>query len=156
MIEKLKKYIVDNGGEILKSGNIYEFCRFKVDGVTSVIYSNKSGFIGSGFQGQGKLIWEAWWAQKPFPSTAHKNKKKMTFKKKCHIINGLVEREGPFCFYCQQPLEEHQSTIEHLIPKSAGGLNHMSNYALACVPCNQAAGSLSLMEKIKLREKNAL
>ncbi len=51
----------------------------------------------------------------------------------------LLEKWGRTCLYCgarDVPLE-----IEHLISKSRGGTNRVSNLALACHPCNQAKGA---------------
>lgn len=47
----------------------------------------------------------------------------------------LLEKWGRACVYCGAttvPLE-----IEHMIPKSRGGTNRISNLALACHDCNQ-------------------
>ena len=46
------------------------------------------------------------------------------------------------CVYCGAgdiPL-----TRDHVIPRSAGGSNRISNLTLACLPCNQAKGNLPL------------
>ena len=45
------------------------------------------------------------------------------------------------CAYCQK--EEVPLEIEHLIPRSQGGSNRVSNLALACRACNQKKGNLS-------------
>ena len=47
----------------------------------------------------------------------------------------LLEKWGRACVYCggmDVPLE-----VEHIIPKSRGGSNRVSNLTLACEPCNQ-------------------
>lgn len=47
----------------------------------------------------------------------------------------LLQKWGRKCAYCKQegaPLE-----IEHIVPKSRGGSNRVSNLTLACCPCNQ-------------------
>jgi 5-methylcytosine-specific restriction endonuclease McrA len=47
----------------------------------------------------------------------------------------LLEKWHRTCAYCQAtavPLE-----VEHIIPKSRGGSDRVSNLTLACVPCNQ-------------------
>ncbi|HAA46649.1 MAG: HNH endonuclease [Halomonas sp. 54_146] len=48
----------------------------------------------------------------------------------------LLEKWGRECAYCgdtDTPLE-----IEHVVPRSRGGTNRVSNLALSCHPCNQA------------------
>ena len=51
----------------------------------------------------------------------------------------LLEKFNRTCVYCgakDTPLE-----VEHIVPKSKGGSNSVSNLTLACVPCNQAKGN---------------
>ncbi len=51
----------------------------------------------------------------------------------------LLEKFGRKCVYCgakDVPLE-----IEHIIPKSRGGSNRVSNLTLACQSCNQKKGN---------------
>ena len=51
----------------------------------------------------------------------------------------LLETRGRHCAYCggkDRPLE-----VEHIVAKSNGGSNRVSNLTLACTPCNQAKGS---------------
>ncbi|MDX2076901.1 MAG: RNA-guided endonuclease IscB [bacterium] len=51
----------------------------------------------------------------------------------------LLEKFGRKCVYCavkNVPLE-----IEHIIPKSRGGSNRVSNLTLACQSCNQKKGN---------------
>jgi 5-methylcytosine-specific restriction endonuclease McrA len=48
------------------------------------------------------------------------------------------------CAYCQQPSSRLQ--VEHLIPKSRGGSDRISNLVLACEPCNLAKGQRTAEE----------
>ncbi len=51
----------------------------------------------------------------------------------------LLEKWGRKCAYCYKegvPLE-----VEHIVPKSLGGSNRVSNLTLACRPCNEKKGS---------------
>ncbi|MCP4031181.1 MAG: HNH endonuclease, partial [Herbaspirillum sp.] len=55
------------------------------------------------------------------------------------IREHLLEKWGRKCAYCGKsdiPLE-----IEHIVPKSRGGSDRVSNLSLACVKCNQRKGS---------------
>ena len=61
----------------------------------------------------------------------------------------LLEKWGRKCAYCGKenvPLE-----IEHIVPKSHGGSNRISNLTLACHECNQAKGNLPAKEFLKDR-----
>jgi 5-methylcytosine-specific restriction endonuclease McrA len=65
----------------------------------------------------------------------------------------LLEKFQRQCMYCSakdKPLE-----VEHLIPKSKGGSNRISNLGLACSCCNQKKGAKSLEEFVKDKTKLA-
>ena len=56
----------------------------------------------------------------------------------------LLEKWQRTCAYCKAknvPLE-----IEHIVPKSRGGSNRITNLALSCVPCNQKKGNQTAEE----------
>jgi len=76
----------------------------------------------------------------------------------------LLTKWGRKCVYCNAeniPLE-----IEHIVPKSKGGSNRVSNLTLACRPCNQKKGNQSVEDflqkkpekckKIKAKTKTPL
>ncbi len=52
----------------------------------------------------------------------------------------VEQRAGHRCEYCRAPQEICAYTfhIDHIVPRSKGGVNSLSNYALACFPCNNA------------------
>ena len=56
----------------------------------------------------------------------------------------LLEKWNRTCAYCgaqDTPLE-----VEHIVPKSRGGSNRVSNLTLACVPCNQAKSNQDIQD----------
>jgi 5-methylcytosine-specific restriction endonuclease McrA len=56
----------------------------------------------------------------------------------------LLEKFGRTCAYCgttDVPLQ-----VEHIVPKTRGGSNRVSNLALACEPCNTAKGTRTASE----------
>jgi 5-methylcytosine-specific restriction endonuclease McrA len=56
----------------------------------------------------------------------------------------LLEKWGRKCAYCGKkdtPLE-----VEHIVPKSRGGSDRISNLTLACTPCNQAKDNQTAAE----------
>lgn len=56
----------------------------------------------------------------------------------------LLEKWGRKCAYCNKrnvPLE-----VEHIIPKSRGGTNRVSNLAISCHECNQEKGNRTAEE----------
>lgn len=68
-------------------------------------------------------------------------------------VAALIKRDGHACIYCGKSAAEAKTlTIEHFIPISHGGTNHLDNLGFACLPCNRAAGNLSVAEKIRIRD----
>lgn len=64
----------------------------------------------------------------------------------------LLDRDGDECWFCGIAMGD-DCTIEHLVPKSDGGRNSLSNYALAHEACNRAAANRPLVTKIEMRTK---
>ena len=59
----------------------------------------------------------------------------------------LLEKFDRKCVYCGRsgvPLN-----VEHIVPKSRGGPNRVSNLAIACVECNQKKGAKPIEEFLK-------
>ena len=83
---------------------------------------------------------------------AIKSKKRVSGKSKRAKINRIMNRDGDRCFFCGLPLGD-DITIEHLVPIKCGGGNHIANICLSHSECNKNAGSLSVSQKIKYREK---
>lgn len=50
--------------------------------------------------------------------------------------------EHPYCPGCCKLLDESTSTIDHVVPLSAGGPDTPSNYCLMCEPCNKEKGGV--------------
>lgn len=57
------------------------------------------------------------------------------------------------CAYCGRVLQRHQATFDHVRALSQGGYDKTRNGAIACGACNNAKGSLSREEFLKLRGK---
>lgn len=56
----------------------------------------------------------------------------------------LLEKWGRKCAYCKKtdiPLE-----VEHIVPRSRGGSDRVSNLTLACTPCNQRKNNQTAVE----------
>ena len=50
------------------------------------------------------------------------------------------KRAGHRCEYCRAPqgICAYTFHLDHIVPRSKGGADALSNYALACFPCNNA------------------
>jgi 5-methylcytosine-specific restriction endonuclease McrA len=50
------------------------------------------------------------------------------------------------CAYCSTKIDEMSRTVDHLYPKSRGGVLSNKNKVPACKDCNQLKGDLSITE----------
>lgn len=67
-----------------------------------------------------------------------------------HVLRSYRKRlfmaQFGLCHYCANPMTECDGvsptsvTLDHVIPKSQGGSDHISNFVAACFACNQAKG----------------
>lgn len=62
------------------------------------------------------------------------NEKEASDRRK--LIVRLFKKYGAVCFYCPLPLDLETCTVDHYIPRAAGGSNHIDNLRPACFPCN--------------------
>lgn len=80
-------------------------------------------------------------------------------KTRVDVVKFLIDRDGDECYLCRKPFErEHDEdfgdyTIDHVIAKSRGGLDHVSNYKLAHFPCNQEKDDRHFLEDGTLEPK---
>lgn len=51
---------------------------------------------------------------------------------------------GP-CYYCKREFPSEDLTLDHIVPRSAGGQEVLDNAVLACHPCNGKKGSSGLI-----------
>lgn len=52
------------------------------------------------------------------------------------LVARLLKKYGAQCFYCPQPLDMDNCTVDHYVPRAAGGSNHIDNLRPSCFPCN--------------------
>jgi hypothetical protein len=71
-------------------------------------------------------------------------------------VDKLIKLDGERCFYCNKltkrvetgapgACSEDSLTIDHVIPKKQGGLNHIINCIVCCYECNNSKGSSCLL-----------
>jgi 5-methylcytosine-specific restriction endonuclease McrA len=53
----------------------------------------------------------------------------------------LLSRDNFTCQYCAAYLHRKEATVDHVIPKSKGGVSSWGNVVIACNPCNRKKGS---------------
>jgi hypothetical protein len=54
----------------------------------------------------------------------------------------IFRREGGRCFYCRRRLRRGEWTLDHVVPRAAGGADDASNAVACCAECNVAKGSM--------------
>lgn len=63
----------------------------------------------------------------------------------------VIRRDGHGCYLCdrmcvvyrgERLLRPNSLTIDHVVPLSRGGSNHLGNLAVCCYQCNQLKGNL--------------
>lgn len=51
-------------------------------------------------------------------------------------------RQDYRCFYCREPFSaERPATLEHIQPRSKGGMDTEMNTCVSCAPCNAERGN---------------
>lgn len=151
-------WLIANGAELGRPTNIYEVIRYRAfhgkspRALTHIVYAKENGLLN--YQGASRDHYIAFLAgqrmpmlgSKPKPTVENPAQQSLSAKQRAK----LIERDGDGCWFCGLPMGDDM-TIEHLVPKSAGGGNKLANYALAHGACNRAAGNKPLVEKIEMR-----
>lgn len=132
------------GADVLAPTNEYEVARFRANGAVHVVYRKKNGSVTHGEFG-GRCI-EAFKRGQNMAMGFTANRRSLSASVKA----SLLARDGDACFFCGLQMPPEDMTIEHLVGKSKGGPDHTDNLVLAHEACNQDAGNMPLMEKIKV------
>ena len=154
-------WLAKNGAEVGTPTNPYEVVRYRayVSGSarasTHVVYAKENGLLN--FQGTSAEHYAAF--QDGWSPTLSSNAKGGVFLVTETVRKAprgqvtreaLLARDGDECWFCGLAMGDDQ-TIEHLVPKSKGGLNGLANYVLAHKRCNAEAADMPLVAKIELR-----
>lgn len=79
------------------------------------------------------------WKEEPKRFCNFKIKLREARRKKRKI---LLKKQNNICFYCGQKLNLSNSSIDHIIPKSEGGSENISNFVVACKKCNRLRSTI--------------
>ena len=139
--------MIDNGAELFEPTNEYELVRFRCDDGVGILYTNKAKLFKP--VGPCVVAWEAFNNGNPWRATPIDPRRRLS-----PLMRTVRKRDGHCCFYCWLEVGVHDGTLEHLVSRTHGGPDHIANLFLAHQKCNQEAGNLSAVEKIKLREGN--
>jgi hypothetical protein len=143
---KFEAWLVERGAELLTPTNEWELLRFRTEKGVGIIYTNKHGQLT--WQGPAAEAYLASVNNAPWRAVPKEQRR----ARSSPTCLALRKRDGDACFYCHLPVAVEDESVEHLVPLTAGGADHIANMALAHRVCNREAGHLSLMEKIRFRE----
>jgi len=65
-------------------------------------------------------------------------------------LDRLLFEQGNMCFFCKQPLDRSEASVEHLYAKAKGGTNDDDNCVACCKSLNRLLGSKPLKAKIEV------
>lgn len=147
-VKKFANWLRSAGLEEHPTTNPHEVFRFKYHRGALVLYQGAKGFSPN--CPDLETAFDAYTSGQPYP-WREKVERRITGK---GIKARLALRDGHRCFYCGLPFTvEDDATEEHLLSLIHGGNNRLENKALAHRRCNELAGRLPIVEKVKLRER---
>ncbi|OLY45074.1 HNH endonuclease [Bartonella apis] len=148
-VEKFGDWLVSNGGVLLATTSPWEVIRVKTNSGVLIAYRDKFG--RQTWKGELSRLRAAFLEGQPIKSISPNLKPR---KNQRYQIAAISKRDGQKCWFCGKPLPNvDKITIEHLVAKAFGGPDHISNLVLACDACNQEVGTLSVSEKVAIRER---
>jgi hypothetical protein len=150
-------WLAEQGAEIGQPTNPYELIRYRAfwqgsaKAVTHIVYTKENGLLT--YMGGARAHYQAMLDGEPLPDTqeeADTAKRANRVRASRSIRERLLKRDGGDCWFCGEQMGD-DCTIEHLIPRAAGGTNSLVNLALAHRLCNQKAEDWPLARKLELR-----
>ena len=76
----------------------------------------------------------------------------MTQFRKIPRFGNTLKTYKDTCFYCGTHLEEYSRDVDHLIPKSKGGIKSNDNKVFSCVKCNRLKDNMTPQEFVVFLE----
>ena len=100
--------------------------------VFKLIFKDKAEIISNW---EDCIVWGS--GQMNFPSVLRlKNYVKINVSSANFSRNVLIKRDRSTCQYCDKKLAGAQITVDHIIPKSLGGITSFTNCVICCQSCN--------------------
>lgn len=142
-VPEFTEWLRDNGALIQTPTNAYEVLRYKLHDATHVLYQNKAGRL---------TVTDAIRVQyRAFEAGVSASRARPSGKRRAAIVDTLLIRDGESCVICGDLLQG-DITLEHFLPKAAGGSNDKRNLGLAHQRCNAAVGDMAVIEKMAVRD----
>ena len=79
-------------------------------------------------------------------------------------LQRIFEKTGGYCHHCGTKLawknygdlyKRASWEVDHSVPKSGGGTDHLNNLVPSCIPCNRAKGDLTSKQYATLLEADS-
>jgi hypothetical protein len=64
-------------------------------------------------------------------------------------LDVIIERDGGCCAWCGAEVWRRDLTLEHVLPRSGGGITTDDNALVACRRCNRARGSRPVVAYVR-------
>jgi hypothetical protein len=150
-LKTFEEFLKARGAEVLHvTNNEWELCRFRTERGIGIIYTNSKGTLA--FQGTAQEAYIAFKmgrAWRALPAPIRSRAQPIEYRT-------LRKRDGDLCFFCHKYVKLDEQSIEHLVPITSGGPNHISNMFLAHETCNQKHGHISGPEKIRVHTNSVM
>jgi 5-methylcytosine-specific restriction endonuclease McrA len=65
-------------------------------------------------------------------------------------LQRMMFLQGRRCYFCARTIPTEEASVDHLVPSSAGGLDHSDNLVACCKTLNAMFGNMSVKEKIRV------
>jgi len=143
-------FLVERGCDVLPASNEWELLRFRAGRRVNVVYRDKRGALSPVGPDIAPAV-KAFATSGPWRAEPTHPRKKDSARRR-HLRAALLKRDGDECFYCGLPLDD-AGTFEDLLSVTHGGRQCLANLALAHQSCNVKAGHLSIVEKVRMRER---
>lgn len=146
---RFEAWLIKNGSAVLAPTNEYEVARFTTPEGVGIVYRNRSGGLTS-WQGGAAEAWLSWRSARSWRVGPRETRKATTRSQRRGLIRSIAHRDGWDCAFCGDELTTATATIEHWVPITAGGPDHLANKMLAREACNRAAGHLDVRAKLEM------
>jgi len=149
-LTKFRRWLTDQVClEELQPTSEWEIFRFKYEKGVLILYKNAAGQYSVN-SNDVHTAFRCCMENNPFPWKIKPVNRNRTSQYK----KSVRMRDGDECFYCGVDVEDEKNmTLEHLLSLAHGGRNRLENMAIAHKKCNEMAGKMSVVEKVKLRDR---
>ncbi len=80
------------------------------------------------------------------------------------VLSSIFDKNEGYCYHCSKKLVRNKYgnlhsrggwEVDHSIPTSKGGTDHLNNLLPSCIPCNRTKGNLTTRQYRKTIEQSS-